>query len=203
VPAPLTDPKLAAWAREHLVYEVGMLMYTSEQLAARHAAGTRDRGSNALLESFVVHARCLSDFLWRSRTQANHEYDAFAEDFCADGVWGRVCPAWPPALDEAAKRQRPGREIAHLSYHRLSVPAAEKDWPVGRITVEIAGAVDVLRAHAMPARLDEETRHVLEQLAGPAPVGLSPLVAGSGATGMQRYGYRGGTIELSDFEIGS
>jgi hypothetical protein len=198
--APLSDQELATWAREHLHYEVGMLMHTSEQLWRRQAE-PRDRESNALLESFVLHVRCLSDFLWRSRGQ--HEQDAFAEDFCAEGVWERERPALPPALTEAAERNRAGQEVAHLTYHRLNVPAAEKDWQVGQLTLEIADAIDLFTQHAQPERLDDRTRSLLEQLAGPEPIGMSAIRTEARSSTHTEYTYRGGTIPLSDFETGS
>jgi hypothetical protein len=203
MPVPLSDEQLTKWAREHLVYEVGMLMYAAEELAYRRD-DPRDRESNVLLESFVIHARCLSHFLWHSRKpKEQHEHDAFAEDLCAQGAWELKRPPMSSALRQAIY-ERTGPEIAHLSYHRLAVLVAEKDWRVGRITVEIAAAVEVLAQHALPERLDDETRYVLEQLTGPPPVGTSPIVANSRSIAASpEYTYRGGTIELSDFEVGS
>lgn len=200
---PLSDEQLTRWAREHLVYEVGMFMYAAEELASRRDE-PRDRESNVLLESFVIHTRCLVHFLWRSRKPNDrHDRDAFAEDLCAQDVWADKRSQMSPALRKAADK-RTGSEVAHLSYDRLDVPVAEKDWQVGRITIEIADAIDALRQHALPERLDDETSYVLEQLVGPPPVGLSPIVANShSASDAQEYEYRGGTIELSDFEIGS
>lgn len=59
-----------------------------------------DPESNALLDSFVVHVRCLRDFLWRARGDG-YRTDAFAADFCEADDWrpagetsGRRCSSW-------------------------------------------------------------------------------------------------------------
>jgi hypothetical protein len=180
VAPPLSDEKLMRWVREHLVYEGRMLAYTALRLAERTDL-PRDQESNVLLESFAIHARCLRDFLWGSRTK--RVLDAFAADFCAEGVWERERGPVPPPLDSP---DRFGPEIVHLSYRRLAVPPELKDWPVSGIVGEIVAGLKTFALEALPERLDDETRMVLTDLA--ASVATS---------------YTGGTIEYPGFSAGS
>lgn len=116
----------------------------------------------------------------------DHKFDAFAADFCALGVWEREGGERPPVLAAVHNRQRLGREIMHLSYHRLDVPAETKDWPVGQITMAILEALRKLADLALPERMDEGTRSALRR--------LSPLPAAVVTTSSSTASYRGGTI---------
>lgn len=51
---------------EHLLYETQMLSFLSERLGVEHLVEDRYwEEHNALIESFVIHARGLRDFLWK------------------------------------------------------------------------------------------------------------------------------------------
>ncbi len=80
--------------------------------------------------------------------------DAFAVDFCAPGVWELKHGSVPPELSEMDNRKRLGREVVHLSYHRLEVPAEIKDWPVSEIVREILDGLCDFAFEALPERLD-------------------------------------------------
>jgi hypothetical protein len=191
---PLSDQDLTRWAREHLVYEARMLACTAIRLAEREErAIPRDAESNALLESFVVHVRCLSDFLWAER--GKHEMDAFAFDFCEPGKWEAAHPKFPPAVAQIRDQGRAGREVVHLTYHRLDIEEAAKEWDVGDICNEIAGALSDFALIALPARLDTKTRSALDEPSSHFEGAGSPSVA----TGAY---YRGGTIPFAGFIAG-
>jgi hypothetical protein len=80
------DQALTAWAKEHLVYEVDMLVFALERLAEEQP---ESRGANLALESFAVHARCLFEFLW-CKAKPKWDDDAFASDF-SDEPRSRTC----------------------------------------------------------------------------------------------------------------
>ncbi len=163
-----------------------MLAYTAVRLAERKDL-PRDQESNVLLESFAIHARCLRDFLWGPRTK--HALDAFAVDFCAEGVWEQSRGPVPPRLES---QDRFGPEIVHLSYARLAVPPEIKDWPVSGIVEEIVAGLKTFALEALPERLDDETRKVLTDLGAPS-AGVGPA---SVATS-----YTGGPIEFPGMKI--
>jgi hypothetical protein len=195
---PLADKELALWAREHLVYEGRMLAFTAVRLAERQGIPA-DPLSNALLESFTVHVRCLRDFLWGHR--ASHQMDAFASDFCEPGLWESARAAPSPALDHRGPvKQRIGREVVHLSYERLAIEAEAKTWSCGAIFEDFAFALDHFASTALPARLDDATRTALEHLCTHSSDAGSPSVATGAAYGLP---FTGATTAFPGFEVGS
>lgn len=87
---------------------------------------------NALLHSFGVHARNLIDFLWLERPLKRT--DAIARD------WIEAWQAPDMSSRLAGVKNRVGKEIVHLSYNRLDIPADEKGWLVIGIGPEVNGA---------------------------------------------------------------
>lgn len=198
----LSDQDLTHWAREHLVYERRMLQYTVRRLAAMQAK-PRGAASNAMLESFAVHVRCLRGFLWSDRDPRNpkHRTDALAADFCVPDAWNGLRGPVPEALAAVDDRQRIGREIVHLSYCRLEVEPTEKDWDVREIHREITEALAKLAEAAMPSRMDHETRGAL---ADPPRGGRSPQRGRLSVptTGISNVPVSGGTIPFPGFTAG-
>lgn len=196
--APLSDEDLLRWAREHLVYEGRMLAFTAVRLAERQGSSA-DPESNTLLESFVVHVRCLRDFLWGDR-KGQHKWDAFAADFCEPGEWERERGEVPSALAEIDELNRAGREVVHLSYHRLTIEAASKDWDCGDIYGEIADVLGHFAVVAKPSRLDRKTSDALLDLPAHS-AGVRPASVATGAV----YGLSsgGGPSDFPRFQHGS
>jgi hypothetical protein len=175
-----------------------MLAFTAIRLAERQGI-PRDPESNALLESFAIHVRCLCDFLWGDRTD-HQPMDAFATDFCEPGKWENERGQIPPALAEIDERDRPGREVVHLTYHRLGVEATTKDWEVGEVYGEIEYALARLATLALPSRLDDKTRKALEGLTDhDTAIGTASVATGA----IYGQAIRGGTVEFPGFSAGS
>jgi hypothetical protein len=201
-----TDEQLAAWAREHLSYEVDTLIFALEQLDGK-APGMH---ANLALESFAVHARCLFDFLW-GKPNPRFDNDAFASDFTDD--WKGRRGAVPEHLAMVQDRGRFGREVFHLTYERIDGADDRKSWPCGLIALELAQALRLFADLARPAALDAETRSRLRSLlfeeeeeGKPAERiatldGLRVSAIG-GATSMDPSQYRGGTINVRNIEAG-
>jgi hypothetical protein len=111
--------------------------------------------------SLAIHLRCLRDFLWGTR-RSNQPEDAFAIDFCDPGVWEQARPALPtPLVAIEGERKRIGREIAHLTYHRLDIKAETKPWDLSGLLRVIAEALGRFSEVAKPERLAEGTREAL------------------------------------------
>lgn len=109
-------------ASDHLHYEIQMLRGTMALLASG-AIGTSIL-SNALIESFTIHARALMDFLYPKQSK---ESDVLAEDFFDDAnTWVATRPDEPPAFGTA--RGRVNKEIAHITYDRQLVTPELKGW---------------------------------------------------------------------------
>lgn len=153
-----------------------MLAFTAVRLAERDGI-PRDPESNALLESFIVHTRCLRDFAWGER---KHKWDAFAVDFCDPGTWERERGEVPPELAEVDRLRRTGREVVHLGYHRMTIAEASKGWDIGEIYGELAHVLRLFAGTALPTRVDENTREGLRDLmAHRAEVGPASVATGA------------------------
>lgn len=153
-----SDDELKRWAHEHLVYEAAMLSHAVDKFADKRLS---DQDHNAFIESFAIHVRCLRDFLWDSRSPRNPQ-DAFAFDFCDPGVWETQRPPLSAALKAIeGKRQRIGREIVHLTYHRLDIEAETKDWNLTELLRGIAEGLHEFAKVAKPERLHPRTRQAL------------------------------------------
>lgn len=99
--------------------------------------------TNAMLEGVVIHGRALVDFLWdqppkpqgvearRKRGKATHEHDVFALQFfdIAD-TWrsSRGRGKRPPELAPDALSARVGREVAHVTAHRVAFTDGGPAW---------------------------------------------------------------------------
>ena len=130
-----TKERLLAFSNEHLFYEVSMLYGTAEALRI----GLENQFQvNVYLESFVIHANIVLDFLfdiWQK------EDDAIASDYIdKDKDWKAMMPDSESYFQEI--RDRRHKEVAHLSYKRLDVRIEEKGWKFLQITAQIKSMVN-------------------------------------------------------------
>jgi hypothetical protein len=186
---------------EHLAYEVGMM----DVLGRAQEAGLVKRGSpvsdailkaatqavpdtdpnvfveatsNALLEAFLIHFRCVLEFLYPK----NRPDDVVASDFFNDpDEWERVRKNKSALLERAETRA--GKEVAHLTYKRTMNPA-DKEWNVSEIARELQMAFDKFLQHA--DRLSPSWSHQQspadKSKVGPISVTLPTTGATSSAT---------------------
>lgn len=136
-----SDEELRKMSDEHLLYEIKMLQEAARVMDKFAPPNETDANNekdldhwtirNALVESFVTHARVLTDFLYDNRNKPD---DAIAIDFFNDpNDWWKRRPKKGSLLEKTVDRV--GKEIVHLSYRRLSV--LTKDWPFVKIASEI------------------------------------------------------------------
>lgn len=202
----MEDIERSAWAREHLVYEVDMLVYATERLIDEQEG----MEGNVLLEAFAVHARCLFDFLW-GKGNENYYDDAYAFHFSDE--WNARRGAIPPNLMKIKDDKRFGREVMHLSYERIDGSGDAKVWPCGKVLLEIATALKLFAELARKEALDDETRERLKSLVVEADdttdlIATLPngALAATGATTMIPGQFHGGTINVRNvrnLEVGS
>ena len=90
----------------------------------------------ALIESFALHTRAFADFFYRD---TGRDDDAFATHYFPPNAWQTIRPAAPRWVQSirGRGRDRVGKEIVHLTYHRLTLADDARGWPV----VQVAGAV--------------------------------------------------------------
>ena len=122
---------------EHLHYEVQMLLVSEIT-----GQGTLH---NALVESFAIHLRNMLDFLWHNKPKRKSDWVIAADFFPSPSDWEKLRPEISqPLLDS---RVRAAKEIAHLTYARLAVEPAEKDWDVRQIANEVTRVVETFIRH--------------------------------------------------------
>jgi len=93
---------------------------------------------NALLESFLIHARILIEFLYRDKpykdTITANQY------FKSDRTWENIRPPKSKLLEETENNAH--KYLAHLTYTRLK---EKKLWPYIKIAKDIETALNVFQ----------------------------------------------------------
>lgn len=103
-----------------------------------------DATAAACLEAFLVHARALSEFLWRSRQVPKGERAPRADDGLAEDFFPEPAQWRPVAPDERldSYMRKVGWGVLHVSYRRLRDDAEPWGWDFGWIAVALyAGLV--------------------------------------------------------------
>ncbi len=155
---PLSDAELLAYSREHLRYELWMLLRLGECLPAPDARNEQEKVFyNALIEAFVVHLRNLIGFLYPDKVGT---LDVIAEDFFTDPTaWEEIRPRISRSLQEA--RDRAHREIAHLTTARITGNPPQKAWPFAPLIAEVRVLMKLFSDHASAQRLHSSVRNLL------------------------------------------
>jgi hypothetical protein len=162
----LTDEALREFSNG-LLFEVQVFFRTIRRIGAlkplpgRPAPSTPWEVRVALIESFVVRARALHDFLYRDKRR--QEDDALAADFFERGYWTRIRPPEAGAIAEA--RTRINKEIAHLTYKPGGPPSIEEPWVITRLATGIGTPLRVFIESVPPSRVSEGfTESALQEL---------------------------------------
>ena len=152
-----SDEELAGFSEEHLRYEVRMLHGTAQALrdSARDQDGTIGRITRyALLESFLIHARVLINFLYDG---PKWDDDVAAEDFFdKNEQWTKHRPAKSCLLRE--NQERINKAVAHLTKVRAGLKPEMKQWECWEIENEIGGILVQFCTLAPECRLGDEFR---------------------------------------------
>jgi hypothetical protein len=99
----------------------------------------------ALVESFALHTRALSDFFYTEK-RGRHADNAFAFDFFDHPQqWRRVAPPqgpWLSGIKRTARNpqdrvDRFGEQLGHLTFKQPAVSDYARGWPVAQVTHEI------------------------------------------------------------------
>ena len=140
---------------EHFLYEVSLFIYSFEQLAmcpnivkeinqtstqvstpwvSQFGSQFRDGNSrNMALETFLLHARNLREFFYSDRKRDD---DARAFHFFPDkNSWEKLRPKETDSIRDI--KNRANKEIAHLTYKRISGTPPDKNWDCGKILTDL------------------------------------------------------------------
>lgn len=114
----------------HISYEIEMFEIAAQRLAKQSLDQFE---KNAFLEAFVIHARCLIDFLYPPK-------DLKSDDVIVDHFIDNKEKYYKfrPKMNYLSNiRSRTGKEIAHLTYKRLEVTTDMKPWQIIKIHEEL------------------------------------------------------------------
>ncbi len=117
-----------------LKYEVWMLWSLANFLA------TDNKGKgvihNALLESFLIHARILIEFLYKNKPYKDTV--RASQYFTSDSPWKSIRPKKTELLEKTEKDAH--KQLAHLTYTRLQ---GKREWPYIEIANDIKAVLQV------------------------------------------------------------
>ncbi len=157
-----------AEASEHLCYEIEMFVGTAKLLESQQP---NDIVANALLESYAIHARAVTDFFYPPPTYK--KTDVVAKDYVSD--WPVKYPSMSKTLSDA--RERTNTEIAHLTKHRKSVVDEAKCWYDSTLANQIIGLCGSFLRLANTSDLCPKILLYRNQILGPVMVGRWPVGA--------------------------
>ena len=148
-------------ASNDLYYELWMFL----KLASGLATGVFGESvlSNALLESFAIHAKVLLDFLYNDNLDQG---ELSALDYVPNSEhWIHARPRKTALLRrvEADVRHRAAKEIGRLTYDRRLGAPEKTPWPFMRIAKEVNDAVDIFLALVPERLLGPRWKEALEQ----------------------------------------
>lgn len=124
-----------------LRYESFML----KSLARSMSFGIAERRAirNAVVESFLLHARVLIDFFYNDNP---HKDDIVASHFFSPaGKWKAIRPKQPAILKQTKKHA--DKLLAHITYTRLRQTRETKRWAYMRIAGELEEVLNAFYEH--------------------------------------------------------
>jgi len=147
-----TDKELCN-ASIHVYYEIMMLNKVADSLDKRK----RRKGfaCNVLVESFVLHARNLIDFLFAPAPDKIRirENSIIAADFLQDS---KIIWPFPLPVDLEKERTRIHMRAAHLAYDRCTLP---ENWEYNKIRNTINDTFRKFRNHVPQNRIGDELKN--------------------------------------------
>lgn len=124
-------------ASNHLYYEITMLIAIANGLKSNVAG--QGPIANALLESFIIHTRNLVNFFYNDNPKKD---DIVAIDFFSSpDEWIKNRPSQPEVLESA--KDRAEKELAHLTWKRISHIVESKQWQYVEIQDEIKRVMNI------------------------------------------------------------
>lgn len=139
---------------EHLLYDVEMLFALTERLGGFEPIEEELpwEVQNGLLESFVIHARGLIEFLWRDASR--RQGDGLAAHYFPSDAWAARRPKMETTLKQVPARA--GREVAHITFQRIEAAEEARGWHYGQIAASIGRCLRVFVQEVSDQRVSDE-----------------------------------------------
>ena len=151
----LTDKELIEYSKEHLYYEIWMLIEISKIKNI-----SEQFFINITVESFAIHLRNLIIFLYPNKNSTKLT-DVYAKDFFSDPQrWKTILPSLPQTLENA--RIRANKEVGHLTAERIAgTKDPKKSWKTKELTDEIIPILKLFCFEADKNKLDKSVSKLL------------------------------------------
>lgn len=116
---------------DHLFHEIERMELNYDVLCMNQELGEL---RCALIDSFAIHARCISEFLWDGKKRGYEKSDVRADDFKESLEWeiperSEFLKTWSDTMTN--------KRLAHLTFDRLDIKEEEAKWPIGEIYDEL------------------------------------------------------------------
>jgi hypothetical protein len=153
----LSDSELIAYSKQHVQYEIAMLLGCQQLLMRSFESSSQNLKvvlRNVLVESFAIHLRNLVDFLYPGPNIKST--DVLADDFFPHGKRPVAFPSLPHDLETARKHAH--KQVSHLTTGRLNEGDPGKNWPTFALTQKILDVLGEFVRQASPDKLDSSLR---------------------------------------------
>ena len=129
------SPEEMRQASDPLLYEIWMFKCLAEEIQSRKSQSqTKDVVWNAVLDAFLIRARMLIDFFYKSRS--NHDDDVLAVEYFSSQA------EWKSAIGEITSLLKEVKEDVHISVAHLSHARSKRNWPTQQIYAELSQTID-------------------------------------------------------------
>lgn len=136
-------------ASDQLHYEMVMMVDAAQTALSWH----KDEGfeSNAVVETFCIHARALVDFLY-TRVSGAKDYEVVAGNyFRPSDRWDNIVGKKPPWLGRIYGAI--SNEIAHITTRRHPFLQAKTQWPYRKIVPHVMNKLALFVEHVERAKI--------------------------------------------------
>lgn len=164
----MTDQELHEFAADNLYYDLWMLYETGTRLV--HDPDVHDDWvvKNAVIESFAIHARSLTIFLYPESSPKRAD-DVNSFEYVRDvQQWTQARGDIPPEL--TLVKRRTAKEIAHLTTGRHPPGSPQKVWSPESIARAFFEPLRLFHAHVPSSRLDAGVHAFIANFAASPPV---------------------------------
>ena len=157
-PCPLSEQALLSYSEQHVFYEFEMFFLTSDALLRKHLFSPAVY--NALVESFAIHLRNLTDFFFEPANAGRD--DIFAWHYLAAAAQPNCLGQLSLTLKHA--RERANKEVGHLTTKRHDDASPNKPWPAQQLAKEILELSQVFVANSDSKKLCPGIYHLIARV---------------------------------------
>jgi hypothetical protein len=171
-PNSLSDSDLKNYAEEHLQYEVEMLTWSAGILASlvqrKNLNPLPWAINNGLLNTFAIHARNLTDFLYSRSKGKDSPTDIIIQDYVdMEDITGHLIPI-SPILEEV--KIKANKQVAHLTMERINYEKLGKQWNFIEILRQIKGAFASITPYIPSQKMSKKLKEILSASSFKIPI---------------------------------